>query len=60
MTRDTALGIDLAAVTYYDGQGFLVRRRLGITSALELSQASICVAKGELRADVRRRGSEGP
>lgn len=44
MSRDTAMGLNFAAVIYYDGQGFMVRRKLGITSALELSQATICVS----------------
>ena len=35
-----------AGVNYYDGQGFMVRKSLGIASALELSGASICVQTG--------------
>jgi general L-amino acid transport system substrate-binding protein len=35
-----------AAVIYYDGQGFMVARRLQVTSALELDKASICVQRG--------------
>ena len=46
MTRDTSLGLAFGAVTYYDGQGFIVRREAGITSALELSGASVCVQSG--------------
>lgn len=46
MTRDTSLGLAFGAVTYYDGQGFIVRRDDGITSALELSGASVCVQAG--------------
>lgn len=45
-TRDTTLGINFAGVTYYDGQGFMVRRDLGITSALELDGASVCTNQG--------------
>ena len=45
-TRDTSLGINFAAVTYYDGQGFMVRKDLGITSALELDGASVCTNQG--------------
>jgi general L-amino acid transport system substrate-binding protein len=45
-TRDTSLGINFAGVTYYDGQGFMVRRDLGITSALELDGASVCTNQG--------------
>ncbi len=43
MERETALGINFAAVTYYDGQGFLVRQSLGVGSALELGGKSICL-----------------
>jgi general L-amino acid transport system substrate-binding protein len=46
MARETALGINFAAVTYYDGQGFLVRSSLKVESALELGGKSICVQTG--------------
>jgi len=46
LVRDTALGLNFAGVNYYDGQGFLVRRDLGVTSALELDGASVCVNLG--------------
>jgi general L-amino acid transport system substrate-binding protein len=46
MDRDTALGLAFAGVNYYDGQGFMVREELGVTSALELSGATICVQSG--------------
>jgi general L-amino acid transport system substrate-binding protein len=46
LVRDTALGLDFAGVNYYDGQGFMVRKDLGITSALELNGASVCVNIG--------------
>ena len=46
MTRDTALGLNFAGVNYYDGQGFMVRKSLGINSALELSGASVCTNTG--------------
>lgn len=45
-TRDTSLGLNFAGVNYYDGQGFMVRKDLGIKSALELSGASICTNTG--------------
>ncbi|PCI03412.1 MAG: amino acid ABC transporter substrate-binding protein [Hyphomicrobiales bacterium] len=45
-TRDTSLGLNFAGVNYYDGQGFMVRKELGIKSALELSGASICTNTG--------------
>ena len=44
--RDTALGLDFVQVNYYDGQGFLVPKKLGVKSALELSGASICTQSG--------------
>ncbi len=41
MSRDTSLGIDFAAVNYYDGQGFMVRKALKVNSALELNDAAV-------------------
>jgi len=46
LTRDTALGLDFAMVNYYDGQGFMVPKKLGIKSAKELDGATICVLPG--------------
>ena len=46
LNRDTALGLDFTGVTYYDGQGFMVPKELGVQSALELDGASICVQPG--------------
>ena len=46
LTRDTALGLDFTGVTYYDGQGFMVPKKLGVKSALELNGATICVPSG--------------
>lgn len=46
MGRDTALGLNFAGVNYYDGQGFMVRKDLGVKSALELSGAAICTNTG--------------
>lgn len=45
-TRDTALGLDFAGVTYYDGQGFMVRESSGVKSAKELDGTVICVQSG--------------
>lgn len=45
-SRDTSLGINFAATTYYDGQGFMVRKSLGVKSALELDGASVCTNQG--------------
>ena len=46
IVRDTALGLDWVGVTYYDGQGFMVRKDLGVNSARELSGATVCVNLG--------------
>ena len=46
MTRDTSLGLNFAGVNYYDGQGFMVKKSLGVTSAMELGGASVCVQTG--------------
>ncbi len=45
-SRDTSLGLNFAAVNYYDGQGFMVKKGLKVASAKELSGASICVQQG--------------
>ncbi|CAH1660352.1 General L-amino acid-binding periplasmic protein AapJ [Hyphomicrobiales bacterium] len=46
LTRDASLGLIYAGVYFYDGQGFLVPKSLGLKSALELDGASICTATG--------------
>ncbi|MFZ5914961.1 MAG: amino acid ABC transporter substrate-binding protein, partial [Pseudomonadota bacterium] len=46
LSRDTALGFDFRGVTFYDGQGFMVRKSSGVKSALELDGATICVLMG--------------
>ncbi|NLH81405.1 MAG: amino acid ABC transporter substrate-binding protein [Phyllobacteriaceae bacterium] len=46
ISRDTASGFSFRPVNYYDGQGFLVRKDLGVKSALELNGASICLQTG--------------
>ncbi len=46
LTRETDLGLDFVAVNYYDGQGFLVPKKLKIKSAKELNGASVCVLPG--------------
>jgi len=46
LTRDTMLGLDFGAVFYYDGQGLMVNKKLGVTSATELEGATVCVAPG--------------
>jgi len=46
MSRDTQLGLTFAGVNYYDGQGFLVPKKLGVKSAMELKGATVCVQSG--------------
>jgi len=46
LLRDTQLGLDFTAINFYDGQGFMVPKDSGITSALELSGATVCVLTG--------------
>ena len=46
MSRDTSLGLKFAGVTYYDGQGFMVKKSLGVDSALKLNGASVCTQTG--------------
>ena len=46
LTRDASLGLNFAGVAYYDGQGFMVKRSLGVSSARELSDAAVCIQSG--------------
>jgi len=46
LTRETDLGLNFVATNYYDGQGFLIPKKLGVKSARELSGASVCVLPG--------------
>lgn len=45
-TRDTSLGLNFAGVNYYDGQGFMVSKKLGVKSAKELNGATVCIQAG--------------
>lgn len=45
-TRDTSLGLNFVGVNYYDGQGFLISKSLGINSAKELDGATFCIQAG--------------
>ncbi len=45
-SRDSQLGLNATGTNYYDGQGFIVRKSLKVNSALELSDASVCVQQG--------------
>lgn len=46
MGRDSSLGLSFAGVNYYDGQGMMVKKALGVKSAKELSGATVCVQTG--------------
>ncbi|OXS99416.1 amino acid ABC transporter substrate-binding protein [Notoacmeibacter marinus] len=46
MDRDTKLGLVFGGVNYYDGQGFMVRKEIGVSSAKELDGATVCVQSG--------------
>lgn len=45
-TRDNSLGLEFVGVNYYDGQGFMVRKDLGVKSVTELSGAAVCANTG--------------
>lgn len=46
ISRDVGMGMSFAGVTYYDGQGFLVNKKLGVKSARELDGATVCILAG--------------
>ena len=46
LQRDTDLGLDFAPVVFFDGQGFMVAKKLGVKSAKELNGATVCVSPG--------------
>ena len=46
LSRDADLGFTFVGVNYYDGQGFMVPKALGVTSAKELDGASVCIQTG--------------
>ncbi|GIX15239.1 MAG: amino acid ABC transporter substrate-binding protein [Paracoccaceae bacterium] len=45
-SRDVDLKFDFVGINYYDGQGFMVRKDLGVTSAKELDGATVCIQTG--------------
>jgi len=45
-SRDVDLGFEFAGVNYYDGQGFMVPKSIGVTSAKELDGATVCIQTG--------------
>ncbi|WP_198374462.1 amino acid ABC transporter substrate-binding protein [Neoroseomonas rubea] len=44
--RESSLGLAFAGINFYDGQGFMVRRSAGVTSARQLDGATVCVQPG--------------
>jgi general L-amino acid transport system substrate-binding protein len=46
LTRETVNGLNFAHVNYYDGQGFLITKKLGVKSAKQLKGATVCVLPG--------------
>jgi general L-amino acid transport system substrate-binding protein len=46
MSRDTEQGLNFVGITYYDGQGFMVRKGRDIDGVADLAGASICVQTG--------------
>jgi general L-amino acid transport system substrate-binding protein len=56
--RDAKLGVDFVAPTFYDGQGFMVSKKLGVKSVKDLNGATVCVLPGstseQVAADVFR------
>lgn len=46
LTRDASLGLHYVAVTYFDGQGFIVPKKLKLNSARQLKGAQVCVQSG--------------
>ncbi|PRX33850.1 general L-amino acid transport system substrate-binding protein [Meinhardsimonia xiamenensis] len=45
-TRDVDLKFDFVGINYYDGQGFMVPKSLGVSSAKELDGATVCIQTG--------------
>jgi general L-amino acid transport system substrate-binding protein len=44
--RDTSLGLNFVGVNYYDGQGFMVPKKLKVKSAKQLNGATVCLQPG--------------
>jgi general L-amino acid transport system substrate-binding protein len=45
-SRDVDLGFEFVGINYYDGQGFMVPKALGVSSAKELDGATVCIQTG--------------
>ena len=46
LSRETQLGLNFVTVNYYDGQGFMISKELGVNSAKDLDGATVCVLPG--------------
>ncbi|MBU6256933.1 MAG: amino acid ABC transporter substrate-binding protein [Burkholderiales bacterium] len=46
LTRDASLGLNFTGISFYDGQGFMVPKKLKVTSAKQLKGATVCVQSG--------------
>ncbi|MCP4298912.1 MAG: amino acid ABC transporter substrate-binding protein [Proteobacteria bacterium] len=46
MKRDTKEGVDFTTIVFFDGQGFMVRKNIGVTDARQLNGATVCVTSG--------------
>lgn len=46
LTRDTTLGLQFPVIDFFDGQGLLIRKKLGVTKASELDGATVCIQQG--------------
>ena len=46
LSRDSGMGIHFVGTAYYDGQGFMIPKKLGVDSALRLSGATVCTEQG--------------
>ena len=46
MSRDTAIGLEIGGVYFYDGQAIIVRRSANVTSAKNLDGATVCIEPG--------------
>jgi len=45
-SRDAGLGFNFVGINFYDGQGFIAWKKLGVKSAKQLNGATICVQPG--------------
>lgn len=46
LARETSLGLNFGPVNFYDGQGFMVKKKLGVSKASQLTGATLCIQPG--------------